>query len=62
MVVAFLQFAVDINILNVETCEMLEDLIWLPGFNILDTRLILFGGYVFNFYLLLQIVHGVRQL
>jgi len=41
---------------------MLEHLIRLPSLNILDTRLIFFGGYVFNFNLLLKIIHGIRQL
>ena len=40
LVVTLLELAIDVDVLDVETSQVLEDLIWLPLANILDTSLL----------------------
>ena len=44
LIVAFLEFSVNINVLDVEGSEVLENFIGLPISNVLDTLLIDFFG------------------
>lgn len=62
LVVALFQISVDVNILYVQACEMLECLIRGPGFNVLYPEIIFLSGYVFHLNLLLEIIHGICQL
>jgi len=51
LVVAFLKLSIDINILDIKLGKMLEYIIIEPSLNHLNSLLILFCGYVFNFNL-----------
>ena len=62
LVVALFQLAVDVDILDVKTCQVLEHLIGWPSLNVFDTLLVLLSWHMFDFNLLLQIVHGICQL
>jgi hypothetical protein len=63
LIVALFQISVNVNVLDVETCEVLEDLVRLPAFDVLQASLcILVRWYILHLYLFLEIIHGIRQL
>ena len=59
MIVTFLKLAVDLDVLDVERCEVLEDLIGLPIRDVGLTLLILFFRQMLDLDLLLKVVHGI---
>ena len=49
LIVALFEFAVNVDVLDVETSQVLEDLVGLPLGDVLDTGLlVLIGGQVLN--------------
>lgn len=48
LIVAFFEFAINVDVLDVETSQELEDLIGLPFGDVLDASLVLFSGQMFN--------------
>ena len=62
LVVALLQISVNIDVFDVQTSEMLESLIRLPGFDVFYPEFILLSGYMFHLNLFLEIIHGICQL
>ena len=48
LIVAFLEFAINVDVLDVETSQELEDLIGLPFRDILDSSLVFLSGQMLN--------------
>lgn len=49
LVVTFLQLPIDVYVLDVELCKMLEDIVIQPGLNDLHTCLVFLCGYMLDF-------------
>jgi hypothetical protein len=59
LIVALLQFAVNVDVLDIETGQVLEDFILWPSLDVLNTLLVLLRWHCFDLDLLLQVVHRV---
>jgi len=61
LIVALLKFAINVNVLDVETSQMLEDFVVGPRLDIRDSSFVLLCRDMFDFDLLLQVIHRITQ-
>lgn len=59
LIVALLELTVNVDIFDVQAGQMLEDFVVCHGCDILDASFVFLSWYVFNFDLLLQVVHCI---
>lgn len=62
LIVALLQLAVNVDVFDVQACQVLECFIWLPVVNEDLALLVDLGWHLLDFDLLLQVVESIGQL